>query len=105
MKQSSYIPCNKRFAKLLGLNAAILFEKLLNTYGFFECREFSLSQHKISDDTALSKFQVAESTKILIDNGILTVTKKGIPCRNWYSINLEKVLEILENSKPSNKER
>lgn len=104
INQTGYICYNKKLAKILGLNTAILFAELVNIYDYFNCQEFFLNQSKISDDTTLSKFQIAESSKILVDNGILIITKKGIPCKNWYSLNLEKVLELLENSETSNKE-
>ena len=32
------------------------------------------------------------------------VTKKGLPCKNWYTLDIEAVLQMIENSKTSNEE-
>lgn len=58
---------------------------------------------KICEDLNLSEYQVRQTLDTLKSHGIISVTKKGIPCKNYYTINEDKIIEVLEmqNTKTS----
>lgn len=104
LNQKGYLCYNRYVAKKLGVNTAVLFAELVNLSDMFNGSDFFFSQEKIADDTALSKHQVQEGIKALVDRKILSVEKKGLPCRNWYAINIENALLVFEEQPASDKE-
>lgn len=95
MCRDGFISYNKKIAKRIGINAAILFGEFCNIFEYFGRQEFYFEQAKIENDTALSKFQIQKATELLVKSGLLSVSRKGIPCKNWYTINIEKLMDFL----------
>ena len=104
INRSGYLCYNKDIARLKGVNVAVLFAELINIADMFNGEEFFFEQEKIANDTGLSKYQIQEATKSLVADKVLFIKKKGMPCKNWYTIDIEAILQIIENSRVSNKE-
>lgn len=103
LSSSGFISCNKAIARLLGLTEAIILGELCSISEMFGGEEFYFSQEKISNDTTLSEYQICNALKHLKEAGVLNITKKGLPCRNFYSINEDKVMELLDSETSSQK--
>ena len=103
LSNTGFISCNKAIARLLGLAEAILLGELCSISEMFGGEEFYFSQEKISNDTTLSEYQICNALKHLKDAGVLNITKKGLPCRNFYSINEDKIVELLDSETSSQK--
>lgn len=99
LSNTGFISCNKAIARLLGLAEAILLGELCSISEMFGGEEFYFSQEKISNDTTLSEYQICNALKHLKEAGVLNITKKGLPCRNFYSINEDKIAELLDSDK------
>ena len=93
-----FISYNKTIARRLGVNEAILLGELCSIFDYFHYSEFYISQERIANDTALSVKQIRTSLINLEKAGVITITKKGQPCKNWYFINEDVVTEILETA-------
>jgi hypothetical protein len=59
---------------------------------FFSTRE------NIEKNTGLNEHYQRKAMKTLTDNGILKIVKKGCPAKNYYSIDFNKLYEILTTS-------
>ena len=94
---NNYISYNKLIAKKFGLEATIVFGELCSISNIFNDQEFYCLKTQIEEDTCLSSEAVRKALKFLEQCGAITITKKGIPCRNYYTINIDTVLEILDD--------
>ena len=99
-----FISYNKTIARHLGVNEAILLGELCSIFDYFNYNEFYISQERIANDTALSVKQIRTSLLNLEKAGVITITKKGQPCKNWYFINEDVVTEILETTEETDEE-
>lgn len=98
LAQENFITYSKVIAKKYGVNAAILLGALCSYQNRFEDKEFYKEQDKISDDTCLSRYEIQQALKTLTAAGIVSVTKKGVPAKNWYYISDDKLFKILTTS-------
>lgn len=87
---------NKKLAKGLGLEATLLLQHFIDLESGFFHGEFYQQQDRLCEDLFLSRRQIDSAIKTLEGNGLITVTKKGIPRKNYYSINHEVILEFLQ---------
>lgn len=97
LSNQGFISYNKLVARELGVYEAILLGELCSIFMQFNCNEFYFTQDKICNDTALSIKQIRCAIKTLEDKGFLTVTKKGVPCKNWYLLNKEVINNFFTN--------
>ena len=96
LSNQGFISYNKIVAKELGVYEAILLGELCSIFIQFNCSEFYFTQDKICNDTALSVKQVRDAIKNLETAGFLTITKKGIPCKNWYFLKEDAVIAFFK---------
>lgn len=95
LAKENYITYHKTLAKVIGVDEAILFGELCsmsNLYGY----EFFCEQSKLINDTCLSEYRLRNALKTLQKEKLVSVIKKGLPAKNYYILNEEKLLEILE---------
>lgn len=102
-----YFLFNKSIARAVGTLAAVLFAELVNIADYYGGGEFYFEQDRLTQDTGLSLHQVQSATKVLEACGLLSVTRKGVPRRNWYTVNSAAALDVIEknlaeNRKPKN---
>jgi hypothetical protein len=97
LSQKDYIAYNKHFAKEVGVDEAIVFGELCsicNIHG----EEFYFEQHRIIEDTCLTEYRIRNALKNLQNFGLVSVTKKGLPAKNYYSLNEQVLIEIISQS-------
>ena len=96
--QGNFITYNKEIAKKFGVNSAILLGAMCSYQVSFDGNEFYKEQYKIAEDTALSEYEIKKALKVLKDNGIVNVKRKGVPSQNYYFVNADKLGDILLTS-------
>lgn len=101
LSTDGYIMCNKTLIKLFGADCAILVGELCAEYNYYKAREelneyneFFSTQENIEDMTGLNPYSQRKALKVLQDNGIITVTRRGVPAKNFYGICENKLLDI-----------
>lgn len=67
-----------------------------------ESGEFFMTQQLIKFQIGLSKHEQQSSLKQLKDKNIILVTKRGLPPKNYYTIDYDKLYEIVISSMDSN---
>lgn len=100
LAQDNYISYNRDLARRIGPEATIVFGELCSVSNLFGTEDFYCLKEQIIDRTALSERAVRLSIKKLNELGVLGIIKKGIPCKNYYTINIEKLLELLDDNEP-----
>ena len=58
----------------------------LDTLDKEKVQEFYKEETELAKDTALSIYSIRKAKKILEENGILKITKKGLPARHYFYI-------------------
>lgn len=94
----NFIPYNKAIAKKIGVAETIVFGAFCGYQRINKGNEFYREQDKIVDDTSLTRYEVRNAIKKLNELGIINITRKGLPSKFFYTINSQKVVELLDLS-------
>lgn len=100
LANNGFITYNKQIAKIVGVDEAILLGELCGLQTVYG-DNFFYDQSKLVDDTCLTKYRLINALKVLKEKNILSVVKKGIPCKNYYSVNEDVLSELLDLRKTS----
>lgn len=95
LAKENYITYHKEIARSIGVDEAILFGELCsmsNLYG----NEFFCEQSRLVNDTCLTEYRIRNALKKLQSENLVSVSKKGIPAKNYYVLNENRLLEILD---------
>lgn len=94
----AYWVLNKKLVKHLGCDATLLLQHFIDLqYKLFGGKEFFQQQERITEETSLGEHIIRECVKKLNKFGLLSITKKGLPAKNWYYIHEEQVVRMLNN--------
>lgn len=104
LSTNGFISYNKTVARLLGVHEAILLGELCSIGDLYNYNEFFFERSKIINDTGLSDSQIRNATKTLVEYRLVNVVKKGIPCKYYYTLNEQKILELFNSSAQEIKE-
>lgn len=108
LSTDGYIICNKTILKLFGADCAVLLGELCAEYNYYKSNNelvddmFYSVQSNITENTGLSSHSQRNAIKILSENGILEVYKMGLPAKNYFKINHDKLLNIFTTSASKN---
>ena len=86
LAQSNYVIFNKEIANKIGIEAAILLGTLCSYQNSFKSQGFYKEETELAKDTALTIYSIRKAKKVLEENGILKITKKGLPARHYFYI-------------------
>jgi hypothetical protein len=93
-----WVRYNKTIARVCSTDAAIILGNLIDKYSYWEQRGikewFHVRDH-IEYETALSHHLQRKGEKELIANNLITVTPKGLPKKNYYTIDFEAIAVFL----------
>lgn len=95
LAKENYITYHKGLAKKLGVDEAILFGEmcsLTNVYG----DEFFCDQETLMEETCLTEYRVRNAVKTLQEVGLLKVERKGMPAKNYYTLNEDVLIDMLD---------
>ena len=106
LSSSKYIIVNKDLIKMLGLNEAIILGELCSEYSYWESVNqlvddgyFYSTRENIENNTGINAHFQRIAMKNLEEKGILTSKKMGIPCKKYYKIDENAVIEYLKKAK------
>lgn len=104
-----YIICNKTLIRKFNADCAILIGELCAEYNYHKNRNelledgsFYSTQENIELNTGLSTHEQRKATKMLSEAGILIITKKGMPAKNYYKLDDRQLLKIFTASPSKN---
>ena len=92
--RENFITYSKVVARKLGVNAAVLLGQFCSYQNLAE-GEFYREQSLIAEDTCLSIYEIRKAVDVLVENELLVVERKGVPAKNFYKIDEDKLSELL----------
>lgn len=97
LSEKNFITYNKVIAKAIGLEEALVLGQVCSLSNIFKDKEFYFTYAEIQEETCLTEYAVKKAVQNLLKLKILSVTRKGCPCKSWYTINEKAIVEILES--------
>ena len=92
--KENFITYSKVAARKLGVNAAVLLGQFCSYQNLSE-GEFYREQSLIAEDTCLSIYEIRKAVDVLVENELLVVERKGVPAKNFYKIDENKLSDFL----------
>lgn len=111
LSTNGYIQVNKELIKLFGLHEAILIGELCSEYIYYEEHNmleddmFYSTRNNIEENTGLNEHFQRKAFETLTQAGIVEISKKGMPAKNYYRINYDKLLTSLSTSASRDEEQ
>ena len=102
LSSTAFIILNKELARRVGLKEAILLADLISKEEYFITKGmtdgwFFNTEANIEEDTTLNSYHQRKCIKTLKKEGLIEVKRKGIPAKQYFKINEQQVLQILNN--------
>ncbi len=111
LSTNGYIQVNKELIKLFGLHEAILIGELCSEYIYYEKQNmledgmFYSTRANIEENTGLNEHFQRKAFETLTQAGIVEISKRGMPAKNYYRINYDKLLISLSTSPSRDEEQ
>ena len=107
LSSSAFLVLNKKLAKEIGLKEAVLLADLISKEEYFIANGmtdgwFFNTEANIEADTTLNPYHQRKSLKTLKKHKIIETKRKGIPAKQYFKINEQQVLQILNNLSAKN---
>lgn len=92
-----YFIFNKRFVKVLGLEPTFLLINLIEGADILKTKDgwFFQTFKLLEELTGLNRRRQERAIEVLIEFGIVSKKKMGVPCRRYFKINNERLKEVL----------
>ena len=102
LSSTAFIVLNKELARRVGLKEAILLADLISKEQYFIDNGmtdgwFFNTGENIEADTTLNSYHQRKCIKTLKNHQLIEVKLKGIPAKQYFKINQEQVVQILNN--------
>ena len=102
LSSTAFIVLNKELAKQVGLKEAVLLADLISKEEYFISKGmtdgwFFNTEANIEADTTLNSYHQRKCLKTLKKFKIIETKRKGIPAKQYFKINEQQVLQILNN--------
>ena len=104
LSTDGFIQVNKTLIKKVGLHEAILIGELCAEYNYWEERDmlddgyFYSTRDNIEENTGLSEHYQRKALSHLYELGIILIEKRGLPAKNYYKIDFNILLSVIETS-------
>jgi hypothetical protein len=107
LSSTAFIVLNKELAKQVGLKEAVLLADLISKEEYFIANGmtdgwFFNTEDNIYKDTTLTAYQQRECLTTLKKEGLVEVKRKGIPAKQYFKINEQLVVKLLNNLSATN---
>jgi len=107
LSSSAFIVLNKELARQVGLKEAILLADLISKEEYFIANGmtdgwFFNTEANIEKDTTLTPYQQRKCLKTLKISLVLETKRKGIPAKQYFKINEQQVIKLLNNLSATN---
>ena len=102
LSTDGFIQVNKTLIKKVGLHEAILIGELCAEYNYWEERDmlddgyFYSTRDNIEENTGLSEHYQRKALSHLYELGIILIEKRGLPAKNYYKIDFNILLSVIE---------
>lgn len=103
----AFLVINKKVLKCFGLKKAMFLCNLVDKYRYFIKHNlldkqggFYLTHEQQTEQTGMSENELRECKRGLLRLGVIRVERKGIPAKEFYYINLQKLMEETNRSSP-----
>lgn len=93
----AYWTINKQLVKSIGLEATLILQHIIDLQSVFNKDEIFQSQSEMADELGISEYAIKNKIPELVKLGLLNVVRKGVPCKNYYTTNDDKIMDILVN--------
>jgi hypothetical protein len=103
LSSTAFIIMNKELARKIGLKEAILLADLISKEEYFINNGtisegwFFNTEANIEADTTLNAYNQRKCLRTLKSHNIIETKRKGIPAKQYFKINEQQVLQILNN--------
>jgi hypothetical protein len=102
LSSTAFIVLNKQLAKQVGLKEAVLLADLISKEEYFISKGmtdgwFFNTEANIEADTTLNPYHQRKCIKRLKEFKIIETKRMGIPAKQYFKINEEQVMQILNN--------
>ena len=94
LNSKNSIVFNKCVAKIFGIDSTILLGFLCSCQQG-EAETFHIGIDAIVEETCLTEYRVRNAMEDLVDKGVLQIARQGLPAKNFYSINEQTLIELL----------
>tara|TARA_R110001583_G_scaffold79666_1_gene215029 strand:+ start:388 stop:1005 length:618 start_codon:yes stop_codon:yes gene_type:complete len=107
LSSTAFLVLNKELARQVGLKEAVLLADLISKEEYFIARGmtdgwFFNTEANIEKDTTLTAYQQRKCLKTLKKAQLIEVKRKGIPAKQYFKINEELVMQLLNNLSATN---
>jgi hypothetical protein len=107
LSSTAFIVLNKELAKQVGLKEAVLLADLISKEEYFIANGmtdgwFFNTEDNIYKDTTLTAYQQRKCLTTLKKEGLVEVKRKGIPAKQYFKINEQLVVKLLNNLSATN---
>ena len=107
LSSTAFLVLNKELARQVGLKGAVLLADLISKEEYFIANGmtdgwFFNTESNIEKDTTLTAYQQRRCLKTLKDKGLIEVKRKGIPAKQYFKINEQQVMQLLNNLSATN---
>ena len=94
LASGSFVVCSRPVARELGLNAAALLGEMCARQE--QCGEgFEVPRERLMDSTTLGRRQFDTALGKLVERGIVSVSRVGMPARNAYTVSEDRIADML----------
>ena len=107
LSSSAFLVLNKELARQVGLKEAVLLADLISKEEYFIANGmtdgwFFNTEANIEKDTTLTAYQQRKCLKTLKKHQLIEVKRKGIPAKQYFKINEQLVMQLLNNLSSTN---
>ena len=105
-KSTGYLIVNKTLIKQFGLLPAILLSNYIDKHIYFREKFpdndgwFFLTHENQMNQLGMAEYSIRKYKTYLKDKGIIKTTQKGIPAKEWYKIDFQKLVGYLGQDLP-----
>jgi hypothetical protein len=107
LSSTAFLVLNKELARQVGLKEAVLLADLISKEEYFIANGmtdgwFFNTEANIEKDTTLTAYQQRKCLKTLKKAQLIEVKRKGIPAKQYFKINEQLVMQLLNNLSATN---
>lgn len=100
----NFIVVNKDVARKIGLDEAIMLGELASEYSYWENRDeltddgyFFSTVENVEENTTFSQYKQQKAIEKLASEGLLYVSRRGIPAKRYLKLREDNILRLFEN--------
>ena len=97
IKKYYFTKYNKYIKARVGLTSSLVLSCLIDKYNLFKRNMFYYQEKRIADELGFSTKTISRALQKLQELNYIMITRQCTPYRNFYSININELNEVLEN--------